>query len=327
MPGTSDTSGTSAVPPAPTRTSAPAGKGTKIGIILPDGSPRWADAQRAALSIACSAARLDCQVWNAEGRSATMAAIAKDLQNNGIRILVLTAVDAAAAVPIERAARANGVLTVEYLRRVANGDAVSYVGYDQTELGHLLAAGLRGCAQTGGHAYLRVDLPTGLAGGRTAAYRRSLAHAGWTVNATAVADSTKAAASKFRRMIENYPGTRAVLAASDGLAGGVVAVLRERHLLGRVAVSGEGATAAGLQRVLAGEQCFTVYEPPHAAADALVRTLVKLVDYRSVPSFVPVTGARIVRRTGVKAVVDDGYASRAAVCAGHYAAACRAAGI
>jgi D-xylose transport system substrate-binding protein len=61
-----------------------------------------------------------------------------------------------------------------------------------------------------------------------------------------------------------------VLATSDELAAGVTAELASRKLTD-VSVTGGGATVGGIQRILAGRQCMTVYEPvaPEARAAAL----------------------------------------------------------
>ena len=131
-----------------------------------------------------------------------------------------------------------------------------------------------------------------------------------------------------------------VLAANDGLGGSVISVLEENGLAGQVPVTGQDATVEGLQNVLAGTQCMTVYKSAKLEAGALADAAIALVNGeeaettgttedatggRDVPSILltPVS----ITKDNVKDVIDDGGQSAADVCAGDYAAACTEAGI
>ncbi len=48
--------------------------------------------------------------------------------------------------------------------------------------------------------------------------------------------------------------------ANDGLAGSVISILEKNRRAGQVPVTGQDATVEGLQNVLAGTQCMTVYK-------------------------------------------------------------------
>ena len=56
--------------------------------------------------------------------------------------------------------------------------------------------------------------------------------------------------------------------ANDGLGGAVVSVLKRNGQNGKVPVTGQDATDEGLQRVLTGDQCMTVYKAIKKEADA-----------------------------------------------------------
>ena len=60
-----------------------------------------------------------------------------------------------------------------------------------------------------------------------------------------------------------------VLAANDGLGGAAIAILDKNKVAGKVPVTGQDATTAGLQNVLAGTQCMTVYKSAKKEAGAL----------------------------------------------------------
>ena len=68
-----------------------------------------------------------------------------------------------------------------------------------------------------------------------------------------------------------------MLAANDGLGNAVITVLKKNSLNGKVPVTGQDATAQGLQNVLAGDQCMTVYKAVKEEADALPTPLSALI--------------------------------------------------
>ena len=125
-----------------------------------------------------------------------------------------------------------------------------------------------------------------------------------------------------------------ILAANDGLASGVVAALKARQLNGQVVVTGQDATLAGLQSILAGDQTMTVYkaltEQAAAAAEAAV-ALAKggaadnLTDSYDnggfdVPSLF--LDPEVIDLSNIKKVVDDGFVTRDELCAGDVADKC-----
>ncbi|MDQ2636324.1 MAG: substrate-binding domain-containing protein [Actinomycetota bacterium] len=125
-----------------------------------------------------------------------------------------------------------------------------------------------------------------------------------------------------------------ILAANDGLASGVVAALKARQLNGQVVVTGQDATLAGLQSILAGDQTMTVYkaltEQAAAAAEAAValakgETAGNLSDSYDnggfdVPSLF--LDPEVIDLSNIKKVVDDGFVTRDELCAGDVADKC-----
>ena len=65
----------------------------------------------------------------------------------------------------------------------------------------------------------------------------------------------------FSSMLGKNPNIKAVMVANDTMAGAVITDLKRQSLNGKVAVSGQDATAEGLQHILDGDQCFTIYKP------------------------------------------------------------------
>ncbi|WRL61995.1 substrate-binding domain-containing protein [Blastococcus brunescens] len=149
------------------------------------------------------------------------------------------------------------------------------------------------------------------------------------------------AATIFEQMYTQAGGDiQGVLAANDGLANAVISILGRNNVAGTVPVTGQDATAEGLQNILAGRQCMTVYKPIQDEAQALADLAVALVNGetpevdgevedteadRMVPAVLldPVS----IFRENVSQVIEDGYQTAEDVCTGEYAAACTELGI
>ena len=75
----------------------------------------------------------------------------------------------------------------------------------------------------------------------------------------------------FTTMLGQHPNINAVMVANDTMAQSVINVLKAQGLAGKVAVSGQDATAGGLDNVMAGTQCFTIYKPVAGEADVAIK--------------------------------------------------------
>src|SRR5690606_26968025 len=67
-----------------------------------------------------------------------------------------------------------------------------------------------------------------------------------------------------------------VLAANDTLGNAAITVLKRNGLNGTVPVTGQDASLQGLQNILAGDQCMTVYKAIKQEADAAARLAIAL---------------------------------------------------
>jgi D-xylose transport system substrate-binding protein len=131
-----------------------------------------------------------------------------------------------------------------------------------------------------------------------------------------------------------------VLAANDGLGNAAISILKKNDAAGKVPVTGQDATKEGLQNILDGNQCMTVYKPIKQEADALAKLAIALTkgqqgqttgtvkdteSGRNVPSVLltPIG----VFKDNVKQVIDDGFIKKDELCTGSYAAKCADSGI
>ena len=131
-----------------------------------------------------------------------------------------------------------------------------------------------------------------------------------------------------------------VLAANDGLGNAVISALKQRKLKS-IPVTGQDATAQGIQHILAGDQCMTVYKAVQKEADAAAQLAIALSKgteppsglvngksddgSRQVPSVLLEPQAITKENAGVP--IEDGFLKKEDVCTGQFASLCTEAGI
>src|SRR3954464_5655308 len=248
--------------------SSSSAKAGKIGVILPDtkSSVRWETADRPALEAAFKAAGVKYDIQNAEGDADKMTQIADSMMTSGVTVLAIVNLDSDSGAAIEEKAKAQGVKTIDYDRLTLGGSADYYVSFDNTKVGELQGQGLADCLgdKAANIVYLNGS-PTDNNATLFAAGAHEVldANSNYTVvGEQAVPDwDNEQAVTIFEQLYTQAGGkVDGVLAANDGLGGSVISVLEENGLAGKVPVTGQDATVEGLQNVLAGTQCMTIYK-------------------------------------------------------------------
>jgi len=326
------------------------GKGAKVGIILPDrqSSNRWISSDPDALAKRCKIDNLKCDIQNANNSTTQMTTIAQTMMNNGVKVLMIVNLDSASAAKIESAAKKKGIITIDYDRLTLGGSASLYVSYDNVKVGELQGKTLASCPQVKGKKSVKyVDVNGSPTDNNATLFKQGYdgvlsKQAGWKkVADQSIADwDNQKAGITFTSMLQKNPSINAVMVANDGMAGSVVTALKKQKLNGKVAVSGQDATVEGLQRIMTGDQCFTIYKPSvgeaYPAVDAaaamangqLPKTTAKIKDTqtgREVPAILATPIA--ITKKNVARPINDGYTPKKTTCAGKYAKLCKAAGV
>lgn len=320
----------------------------KIGVILPDteSSVRWESQDRPNLTAAFEAAGVEFDIQNAEGDAEKMTQIADTMIGNGVTVLAIVNLDSESGAAIEEKAASQGVVTIDYDRLTLGGSAEAYISFDNAKVGALQGQALADCL---GDKPANIIYLNGSPTDNNATLFASGAHevldpiSNYTVvGEQAVPDwDNEEAAVIFQQLYTAADGkVDGVLAANDGLGGAAIGVLEANGQAGKVPVTGQDATVEGLQNVLAGTQCMTVYKSAKAQAAALAETAIALLNGEDAPTTGVTTdeeGGRDVpsvlldpvsiTKDTVKDVIDDGGQSAADVCTGDYAALCAEAGI
>jgi D-xylose transport system substrate-binding protein len=322
----------------------------KVGVILPDteSSPRWESADRPLLKAAFEEAGVEYDIQNAEGDAQRMATIAEQMITEGVTVLAIVNLDSASGAQIQQQAEQQGVSTIDYDRLTLGGSAEYYVSFDNVEVGRLQGQGLADCL---GEEAANIAFLNGSPDDNNATLFAEGAHEvlDEMSNYTVVAEQAVAgwdpdvAATTFEQMYTQAGGDiQGVLAANDTLGNAAIQTLLRNGQGGQANVTGQDAALEGLQNILAGNQCMTVYKPAAAEADALAELAIALLNGEKTPDIVdgetedaegnrqvpsvlldPVT----ITRDNVKTVVDDGQVTAADLCKGEFAAACTELGI
>ena len=320
----------------------------EIGVILPDtkSSARWESFDRPLLQKAFSSAGVSADIQNAQGDTSQMQTIADQMITEGVKVLAIVNLDSDSGAAIEAKAKKAGVATIDYDRLTLGGSADYYVSFDNTKVGQEQGQGLATCLGPGQKNIVYLN------GSPTDNNAKLFSQGAHSVldpmtNYTKVGEQSvpdwdnQQAATIFEQLLTQNGGKiDGVLAANDGLGNAAISILAKNGLAGKVAVTGQDATTQGLQNVLAGTQCMTVYKPVNEEADALSKIAIALAKGETPTTTGTVndpTGKRDVKsvllqpqeilRPDVKKVVDDGFVSAADLCTGDYAKDCTELGI
>ncbi len=318
----------------------------KVGVILPDteSSVRWESADRPALEAAFDAAGVEYDIQNAQGDAEQMQTIADQMITEDVSVLAIVNLDSESGKAIQDKAADAGVATIDYDRLTLGGSAEYYVSYDNVVVGEQQGQGLADCL---GDKPANIAFLNGSPTDNNATLFAEGAHSvldpmeQYTqVDEQAVPDWDNAqAATIFEQMYTEANGEiDGVLAANDGLGNAAISILRKNGTAGEVPVTGQDATVQGLQNIMEGTQCMTVYKSATQEANALADLAIALLNdeeaqttgtvndgERDVPSVLltPVS----VTADNVSEVVEDGGVSAEELCAGDFADDCEKAGI
>ncbi|MCW2570492.1 MAG: sugar transporter substrate-binding protein [Frankiales bacterium] len=352
--GGSSSSGVSAsgaASPAASPAASAAASG-KVGVILPDAStsPRWESNDRPLLTAAFQTAGISADIQNANGDKSKFGTICDGMINAGVKVLLIVNLDSNSGSACLKKAQAAGIKTIDYDRLTLGGGASYYVSFDNVAVGKLMGDGLQKCLTDLGKKTANVVLIDGDPTDNNAAlfkqgYVTSLkANSGIKVvgDQTGKWDATIAGTAFEQLYTQNNGKIDGVISANDTMAGGIIARLKAAKVNGKIPVTGQDASIAGLQAILAGDQCMTVYKAIKTEADAAAKLAIALIQgtdassiaagtvrdtvlNKDVPSALE-TPVAIYKAT-VKDVIADGFQKAADVCTAAYAAACKAAGI
>jgi D-xylose transport system substrate-binding protein len=328
------------------------GDGGRVGVLLPDtkSSVRWETVDRPALQEALEEGGVEADIQNAEGNKNTQQQQAEQMITNGANVLLLVNLDSGSGAAIAANAQSQGVKVIDYDRLTLDTDATDYyVSFDNERVGELQGQGLVDCMgnKQGARVAVLNGSPTDnsatlFKNGYDSVINKKFDSGDWTeVDDQSVPDwDNQQALTIFEQMLQAADNkVDGVLAANDGLANAAISALKQRKLP-QIPVTGQDATLEGIQNIVNGDQCMTVYKAIQKEADAAAELAIALAKgeeptvettpidngTEEVPSVllepVPVTQDNIAEYFG-----NPDYPTKEDICAGKVAANCEKLGL
>jgi D-xylose transport system substrate-binding protein len=273
-----------------------AGKGL-VGVILPDAttSARYTEYDLPYLKQAFTAAGYaasDFKIDNASGTATTELALAQADITAGAKVLLVDPLDSTTGNQIQAAAAAAGVTMISYDRATFQGTNTYYVSFDNVQVGELIGKGFMQCVTDWGVTSPKVFTVDGgqdtdpnaidfAKGYNDAVWGQKVAQvaagatnsAGMTLVGEQLApgwDNAKGGAI-FQQAYTANPSINATIEANDGLAGAVITALKAAGVPAKkIPTTGQDASLQGMEYVLQGWQCGSVYKPIYLEAQAAV---------------------------------------------------------
>ncbi|HKV84377.1 MAG TPA: substrate-binding domain-containing protein, partial [Ktedonobacterales bacterium] len=322
----------------------------KVGVSLPesDTSARWEGVDhpdlQAAIAKALPGATIDFA--NAQNSSDTQISQTDSFLTKGDCILVVAPQDAQKSATIVQNAKKDKVPVIAYDRLIQSNDLQYYVSFDNTKVGQLQGQYIADHYQTfvtaqGTNNLIMID---GSQDDNNALLFKAGAHS--VLDNLTSAGSLKLQYETFTPAWNNNTAqtemegaltqvnnkVAVAYVANDGMAQTVIAALQAQHLAGKVLVTGQDATAQGIQQILLGNQSMTVYKAIQKEADAtaaIVAALstgastssltngatIKLASGNTVPAVLE-TPVAVDKSNIATTVLADGYVKKADICQG-----------
>ncbi|GAC1656533.1 MAG: substrate-binding domain-containing protein [Ktedonobacteraceae bacterium] len=320
------------------------GKGcNKIGVLLPESasSDRWEAKDHPLLQKDIEAVVGTGNVFidNAQGSADTQLTQAESDLTKGACILVVAAHDSAQAASIVAKAKAQQVPVIAYDRLIQSKDLNYYVSFDNVKVGTLQGQYIVAHHKKGDNVVM--------INGSNTDNNAKLFYQG-AMSALSPLYSSKelnkvydqftpdwnndtARTEMDAALTKNHNNVQIAYVANDGMANSVIASLKAQKLNGKVVVTGQDATVAGIHNILAGDQSMTVYKAISkeaqstadlvkaiingSGASSIVNGQVATADGTNIPSVLE-TPVSVDKTNIASTVIADGYVSKSDVCQG-----------
>jgi len=262
-----------------------------IWVLLPDSasSPRWETDDRPYFDKAFTAAGVEHKIVNAENDAATQQSQAEQAIAAGAGVIVLVSLDTGSGGAIIDSAKGAGVQVIEYDRfNTGSSGGAAYVSFDNVQVGATMAEILEPAIDAlGKNPANVVELNGGeednnaflFKDGYDATVQKHVTDGTWKLVADQFVPGWGAngEGQTIMEQILTKENNKvdAVFAANDNLAQQAINAL-EAAGVGPVPLSGQDASAAGIQNILLGKQTMTVYKPIQAEAETAVQAALAL---------------------------------------------------
>ena len=327
--------------------SAQAAESATVAFLMPDqASTRYEQHDFPGFKAEMSKLCAECKViyQNANASATLQQQQFNSVIAQGAKIIVLDPVDSSAAAALVENAQAQDVKVIAYDRPIPGKPADFYVSFDNEGIGYAIAKSLvdhlkaSGVAKDAGVLQINGSPTDAAAGLIRDGIHRGMKESGYKTLAEfdtpewAPPKAQEWAAGQITRFGAKIKG---VVAANDGTGGGAIAAFKAAGVQPIPPVTGNDATIAALQLIIAGDQYNTISKPSEIVAAAAAKVAVELMQGKkpqasttlyNTPSqlFTPA----VITAKNIKAeIFDKKIQTYAQVCTGEYTAACQKLGI
>ncbi|MGH3716846.1 MAG: sugar ABC transporter substrate-binding protein [Micromonosporaceae bacterium] len=326
-------------------------KGFKIGLLLPESkTTRYESFDRPLIEKKLKELCPKCEVLyqNADQDPTRQQSQAEAMLTQGVKVLILDAVDAKAAGGIVNQAKDQKVPVVAY-DRLATGPVDHYVSYDNRKVGEVQGQALLDALSAKGDPKQgKIVMINGAPTDPNAADFKAGAHSvlDGKVTIGKEYDTPDWSPDKAQQEMEQAitalgkDKITGVYAANDGTAGGAIAAMKGAGMDKLPPITGQDAELAAIQRILAGQQHMTVYKAIKPEADIAAEMAIALAtgekyagetttkDNGDVKVASVLLEPVSVTKENVKdTIIADKFYTAEQICTGEYAKACAAAGV
>jgi len=331
------------------------GGGPKIAFLLPENeTPRYEAHDRPEFEENVERLCEDCEILysNATEDASKQQSQAEAALTQGAEAMVLDPVDAKSAAAIVEKANAQNVPVLSYDRLIENAEVDYYVSFDNVEVGELQAETLAEKLKEDGSPSGPIVMVNGDPADSNAALFKEGAHNGLESAGVDIAkeyDTPEWSATNAQNEMQQAitalgkNGFEGVYGANDEMAAGSIAAMKSAGIDPEERPStGQDATVAGVQRIIAGQQYMTVYKATDLQTKVAAEIAVALAEGKEFPQSkiteevdngktkvpsVLLEPVAVTKGNVKDTVVKDEFITADELCTGAYAKACEELGI
>ncbi|MFF7634337.1 sugar ABC transporter substrate-binding protein [Kitasatospora sp. NPDC008050] len=330
--------------------SASSGGNKTIGLLLPENSSsiRYESFDKPLIEAKVKALCSECSVQynNANNDAATQKQQFDTMVSQGIKVILLDAVNAPGTASWVTDAQKKGVKVIAY-DRLASGPVSAYVSFDNEKVGELQGQALVDALGANAKS-ANVVMINGAETDPNAGQFKAGAH---KVLDTGVGKIVYEQSGEWQPTVASQKigaaitalgknGFQAVYSANDGMAAAIITALKAAGI-NNIPVGGQDAAPDAIQRILTGDQAYTIYKAYKPEAEGAATIAVDLVNGVGVtgtatastnsggvdvPSLL-LTPVVVTKNNIKETVIADGLYKVSDICTAQYADACKAAQI
>jgi D-xylose transport system substrate-binding protein len=318
----------------------------QVCVLLPDtkSSVRWQQFDAPAFAKALKKAGVTYSITNALNDPQKMVSQADSCLSRHAKVAIVTDIAQGTSIAIEKKFARAGGASIDYDRQVVGGVAKVYVSFDGKAVGAAQAKGvvkaLKGKSKpvvaelwggptdqnafwfkSGNDAVLNPLFKSG----KLSKGPQQFVPLWLATNAQPIFE---------QMLLKTNNKIDGAIAANDGIAGAVIAALKAKNLK-PIALSGQDATAQGVQNIISGWQTMTVYKYVPDEANAAAKAAVALLKKKKVPGVngfrkngskkeptvqIPVVS---ITKANYTRLFKDKFLKRSEVCIGEFAKFCK----